>query len=411
MRGSTVRRAVALLILGSCASTLPPGQIGTLRYAGRVKGAAPLNLLPPVTDPSGNVYVLNGAPAVPETHAFVGFAGGGWSANCDLTKGDAVGAHGWSGFATNRQWYWSGGALVAVSGQDGSCHRVLDKDRSTNADLFFQAVMPAVRNLSERTTLAALVQSPTDPSPFSALVDLNAEFLTNVQAFEPSDAHDVSVIGVGGDRNREQGFVLVQYKQGDATQLELRYYDGDAIFTNRVAVASDPLPAYAVQGYLQIDASGLVAGLIASGDTDPKYSLLTIDASGGDLVPIDGMDPVGVHLWKGELWLVGVAGSTPAVAPIARGRIGVVSTWGASQSAAGALGATTPVRDDRSLPSRMTEWSAVRTAMGPFPFLHAHSLVEHAPGTTLWLFAGPAVTGDALTLTSFAMAPAGVSYP
>jgi hypothetical protein len=59
----------------------------------------------------------------------------------------------------------------------------------------------------------------------------------------------------------------------------------------------------------------------------------------------------------------------------------------------------------------MTEWSAVRTAMGPFPFLHAHSLVEHAPGTTLWLFAGPAVTGDALTLTSFAMAPAGVSYP
>ena len=59
----------------------------------------------------------------------------------------------------------------------------------------------------------------------------------------------------------------------------------------------------------------------------------------------------------------------------------------------------------------MTEWSGVRTAMGPFPFLHAHSLVEHAPGTTLWLFAGPAVTGDALTLTSFAMAPAGVSYP
>lgn len=400
--------AATLLITGACAPTLEAGDVGKLRYAGRAKGTAPLNLLPPVTDPAGNVYVLNGAPTLPETHAFVGFAGGGWSADCNLTKGDVMGAHGWAGFAARRQWYWSGGGLVAVSGDDGTCHLVLDKDPSTGADLFFQAVMPSVRNLSQKTSLVALVQSPTDPAPFSALVDLDAEFLTNVRAFEPGDAQDVAVIGVGGNREAQRGITLVQYTQAGAARLELRWFDGDATFFERVAVSGGPFAPYAVDGYLQIGSDELVAGVVT--DSAGKKQLITVDAGGGTVIPIDKMDPVGVHVWDGDLWLVGVSGDKPVIAPIGKGGIGGVTTWDASLALAGAFGKSTTVRDDRSLPSRDTTWTGVRTAMGAFPFLSPHALTKHAPDTTLWLFAGPSIAGN-VPLTSFAMAPSGVTYP
>jgi hypothetical protein len=122
------------------------------------------------------------------------------------------------------------------------------------------------------------------------------------------------------------------------------------------------------------------------------------------------MKPVGVHVWDEALWLVGVAGGRPVVAAITESGIGPPSSWDSSLATASALGNMT-IRDDRSLPSRVTGWSNVHTAMGEFPFLHAHSPVKHAPGTTLWLFAGPTVTGSAIPLTSFAMAPVGVTYP
>jgi hypothetical protein len=409
--GAFLLAATALLATGSCAPTLPAGELGTLRYAGRVKGEAPLNLLPPVSDPSGNLYVLNGAPKLPETHAFVGFVGGGWGATCTLTKGDVFGAHGWAGFATARQWYWSGAALVSVSGTDGSCHPVLDKDPSTGADLTFEAVLPAVRNRSQRATLVAFVQTPTDPTPFSALVDLDAEFLTNVRAFRPTDAEDVAVIGVGGDRERELGVALVQYRQGGAAHLEVRSYDGDASLLGTADVRGGPFAPYAVQGYLQIDGSGLVAGLLASADDAGSLVLLTADGRGGQVVPVTGMEPVGVHLWGGALWLVGVAGGGPVIARVSLGGIGAVTPWGASVAAARALGASTTLRDDRSLPSRTTTWTGVKTAVGAFPFLSPHGLTKHAPETTLWVFAGPTVKGSALALTSFAVAPVGVTYP
>ena len=401
----------AALALGSCTPEAKPGDVGTLRYAGRVKGEAPLRLLPPVSDPAGNVYVLNGAIDFIETCAFVGFAGGGWSSACSITKGDQFGAHGWAGFAATRQWYWSGGALVSVSGNDGECHAVLDKDPATGADLSFVGVMPAVRNLSERTTLVALVQSPTDPAPYTAVVDLEGEFLTDVKPFTPSDAEDVLVIGVGGDRARELGVALVQYRQKDTPKLELRSYDADGTLFAVKAVTGGPFAAYAMPGYLQIDADGLVAGLVPTGVKDSPWALLTVDDRGGKVTPITSMQPVGVHVWEGQLWLVGTASDAPVVAAIGAGRTGPNQTWQASLATSAALGGVTPVRDDRSLPSRETSWTNVRSAVGPFPLLGAHALTQHAASRTLWVFAGPSIQGSALPLTAFATAPIGVSYP
>ena len=403
--------ALALGCVAACSSEPAPGSIGLLRYAGRVKGLTPLAVLPPVSDPAGNIYVLNGSLAIPETNAFVGAAGGGWKASCSRTKGDAIGAHGWTGYAQDRQWYWSGFALVQVSGRTGDCRAVLDRDPATNADLFFQAVIPAVRNRSQRTSVPALVQSPTDPVPFTALVDLDAEILTNVRPFDPPDAKDVQVIGVGGLRERERGVILVQYRQGSRAFLELRGYTGDADLESRIAIGGGPYAAYAVPGYLQLDDTDLVAGLIQPAEADGAPMLLTADANRGDVKPVSGMEPVGVHRWDGALWLVGTRGDAPAIAPISRGGIGAVVRWESSEVAASAFGGSTTVRDDRSLPSRETSWTNVRTAAGPYPFVSPHSPVQHAPGTTLWAFAGPAITDSALRLTSFAVAPCGLAYP
>ena len=404
-------RRIALLVLFSaaCSATLSPGSVGTLRYAGRVKGVQPLALLPPVSDPSGNIYVLNGSPTVPETHVFVGSSGGGWDASCSLTKGDAHGVHGWAGYATRKQWYWSGNALVAVPADGTACHAVLDRDPATNADLLFQAVTPAVRNLSEKTSLVAWVQSPTDALPFSGLVDLDHEILTNVQGFQPSDATDAAVVGVGGLRTSGRGIVLVQYHRGGGAFLELRGYDAAANETDRVTVNGGPFAAYAVQGYLAMDDGNLVAALVNGADGQPR--LLTADSAGGDVIDVKGMTPVGVHRWDGQLWLVGVASRQPAVAQISRGGIGQVTAWSASSNASGAFNGPTPVRDDRSLPSRDTTWNDVKTGAGQFPFLGPHSLTENAPSTGLWVWAGPADTEGQIDMTAFAVSPVGVTYP
>lgn len=406
--------ASAVLVLGAlaaCSSTLSPGAVGVLRYAGRVRGTRPLALLPPVTDIAGNIYVLNGAIDLQETRAFVGPAGGGWKANCELPQNRTVGAHGWVGYATNQQWYWSGDALVSISGTDGGCHEVLDRDPSTNTDLFFQAVIPAVRSLAQRTTVPAFVQAATDTRPFSALVDLRAEFLTNVQPFEPADAVDVQFLGAGGLREQERGVVLVQYRRGNRVSLELRGYDGEADLTSLVSVSGGPYGNYAVQGYLQLDDGDLVAGLLRPSNDADGFELLTADAAGGDVRPVAGMEPVGVHRWEGALWLVGLRDSLPVVAPIGRGGIGAITPWSSSGTVAGFFQGPTAVRDDRSLPSRDTTWVDVATATGEWPFLSPHSLTEHAKGTTLWVFGGPTSRSNSIDFSAFGVAPCGVSYP
>src|SRR5262249_37211828 len=77
-----------LALTAACTSPPTPGEFGPFRFAGRARGRAPLNLLPPVSDRSGNIYILYGGINVPETEVFVGRTGGGWTSGCKLSKGD-----------------------------------------------------------------------------------------------------------------------------------------------------------------------------------------------------------------------------------------------------------------------------------------------------------------------------------
>ena len=404
-----VARFVAIAGLSAivaCPSTAEPGEFGTFRFAGRAKGKPPLALLPPVTDRAGNIYVLYGGLAVPETAVFVGKIGGGWTSGCALTKGDRFGAHGWVGFDERRHWYWSGDALVSVAGDNADCHRVLDRDPGTDVNLQFKAVLPWVRDAPSRTTIVALVQSPIDAVPYSALVDLEAEILTNIRGFEPGNATEVTVIGVGADRVENVGFALMQYKVDGNVTLEARFYDAEANETARARIPSEALQPYGVQGYLQSNKEGLVAGLL-EGD-----KLVTFDRNGGRVRAIEGMTPVGVHRSMDELWLVGTASDRPVLAAIGgSGNVGGIGVWTASETAADNLRGPQDVRDDRSLPSRATTWQVVTTAMGAFPFLHAHTPSPHTTDGTLWLVGGPSFDTGGARVTAFAVAPVGITYP
>jgi hypothetical protein len=402
-----VAGSLLCLVLGLSCTGPAPGEFGTFRLAGRAKGAAPLKLLPPVTDRAGNAYILYGGGDVPETAVFAGKNSGGWSSGCALTKGDAYGAHGWVGYTANRQWYWSGDALVSVSGQSGDCHRVLDHDPGTDANLLFRAVLPWVHDAPSRRTLVTLVQSPVDLLPFSARVDLEAELLTNVNPFEPAAATDLKVLGVGAERERGEGVVLLQYVLADETRTEARFYDAEARLTATTRLPLDPQPReYTARGFLQMTSAGLVAGLLEG------ERLAAFDRNGGRVKQVTGMTPVGVHKWQDTLYVVGTADGHPVIAPIDEAAgTGRPQIWEASEVAAVNLSAPIDVRDDRQLPSTSTTFARPRTAIGAFPFVHEHSPIEHARGTTLWLVAGPTFDTGGASVTAFAMAPVGISYP
>lgn len=399
--------ALTSLALAACPSAPGAGEFGRFRFVGRAKGSAPLAILPPVADRAGNIYTLVGGIDITETFAFVSRVGGGEVSGCNLTKGDRYGAHGWVGFADNRQFYWSGDALVQMNGY-GSCSRVLDRDPGTDTNLLFRAVMPWVRDAPSRTTLVALVASPVDPAPFSARVDLDAAILTNVQPFEPSSATNVQVVGVGADRDASRGFVVTRYERGEEVVHDARFYDHLGDLVARAPISTDePLPEYGVRGYLQRNEDGLVAGYVGDG------RLVIFDEDGGRVIGVDTerMQPAGVHLWDGDIWLAGVSDGRPALSRIKRDGIEPPIRWTASERAASALARPITVTDDRSLPSRTTTWTDVVTAVGEFPFLSAHALTKHADGTTLWVVAGPSFDVGGARVTSFAIAPVGVSYP
>lgn len=395
--------ACASTSLVSCASVLAEGEIGTPRVVGFVRGAPPLEIATG-TDRSGNIYVLAGPRNVPEANVFIGPAGGGFATGCRLTKGDRVGPIGWVGFSQARQWYWSGTALVSVA-PSGDCRRVLDRDPGTGADLQFRAIMPWVNDTPSKTTVVALVATPTDPWPYTAIVDLNANILTNPRPFEPDAAREVEILGAGASADRREGYVLARYKVGDDVRVDGRIYDVDGLLTSRAPIGGAAnIAAYGIRGFLQANERGLVAGL-----TEDKRVVL-FDDSGGRIVPTNGLDPVGIHAWEGSLSLVGTAGDRPVFAAISdEGEIGPVVEWSVSRRLAGGLSRRLEVTDDRQPPRRTTTFDPARAASA-FPFVSAHAPPRYANDTSLLVIAGPTLGTGAAATTLIAVVPAGVAY-
>jgi hypothetical protein len=400
---------LALLAASGCVNFLDPGDYGTPRYLGEVRGEAPLTMIPPVSDREGNVYVLYGARDENEVKVFVGHAGGGWSDQCGHHRGDEHGIHGWIGRAGKRAWYWSGDALVEVSGLQGSCTEVLERDPSSRTVLLYRGVIPMVKETPSRTYSLAIVQSAGDPRTFIAVVDLDRKRFSSVELFEPAGATDLIVLGTGADPDSDTGFALVSYREGGQVRVEGLFLDLAGRITDRVPVtgAADRGRA-AVLGFLHSVDGDVVVGLFEGGD-----KVVFRRGQGGEVRPAgDNMTPVGVHRWDDRLYLVGTGAGNPAVAAIDRaGRAGSGQLWQASVRAAAALDGDVAVVDDRSEPMRRVAWPSPRTAIGPHPFVSEHSPEAYAIDTTGWLIAGPSFNAGGERITAVAFAPVGVSYP
>ena len=212
------------------------------------------------------------------------------------------------------------------------------------------------------------MQSPTDPAPFTAQVNLDSNILVSVRAFSPPEAQAVRVIGVGADPIGRYGVVLLAYRIGNEERLEGRFYDEEA---NETAIApiryeGDAPKDYGVAGFLQVNAKGLVIGLVpATGSSGA--TVVTFDRSGGLVQPLQAaMTPIGVHAWEGGLYVVGMDSDKAVLAPIDNsGVIGPMTTWDWNLRTSGSLPELLDVIDDRSVPARDTFWNNARPASGP----------------------------------------------
>jgi len=404
---------VVALAVSGCIDYLEPGQPGELRYFGEVRGEAPLRLVPPISDRNGNVYVLFGAHDQNFVEVFVGHQAGGWSSGCALHKGDDRGAHGWIGRDEDRAWYWSGDAVVEVSGRTGSCRSVLDRDPASNANLLFQGAIPLVRETPSRTFFVGLVQSPSDRVPFFVVVDLDIQRYTSVNVFDPSDADNVVVLGTGADPDSNTGFVVVRYERGGSTVVEGLFLDMDGNITGRAEIdGADAIAEDGIAGYLQSVDGDIVVGVVRA-TTDTEAELLVFDKRSGNgrVTSIGALEAIGVHRFEDQLYLVGTNGSEPGIAPLSKtGSPSSAVEWRASTRLDSAV-REIRVLDDRSDPRRGVTWRDTASAIGPHMFVSEHSLDVYADGTTGWLFAGPSFTVSGEPQTSVAFGPVGVSYP
>lgn len=399
----------AAMALGAagCIDYLEPGQPGQARYFTEVRGAAPLPLVAPIADRDGNLYVAYGSDSgLGQATAYVGHATGGWSGGCDAHEGDARGLRGWIGRGTARAWYVSGDALVRVSGTDGSCAEVLDRDPVSGADLRFLGVAPYIHSTPSRATTVALVISPADPRPFWAVVDLDEERFLELRPFGPGDASEVVVAGAGAYGDDVAVFVI-GYTRGGAAVAEAVFVDREGAELARVGLPGvAPMAEDSLAGFLQSADGSLFAGLLADG------RLLLVSRAEAAARAMGDMTPAGVHRWDDRLHLVGTGGGAPLVAPLDRnGNPGPPVEWTASQRAAEALRGPVPVIDERSAPWRQRTWNDPVPAMGGLPFVSPHSPHRYAEDTTLWLIAGPSFDAGGQPQTSIAAVPFGIAYP
>jgi hypothetical protein len=398
-----------------CIDYLDAGELGQFRYFGDVRGAAPLRFSAPISDREGNAYILFG-DHISEITAFVGQGGGGWSGGCTLHENATRGQHGWIGRAQERAWYWSGDALVGIDGRTGGCREILDRDPFSLADIGFKSVIPWVKETPSRTTAVGMVRSPSDRVPFYILVDLDVGVYTDVHEFVPRGASNVLSLGVGANPSEETGFQVVRYEIGEGeVRVEGRFIDlhpdawsdRDRVVTDVVNISGlEDYEEDAVVGFMQQNPTGWVAGVTEMGE------VFTFDRNGGRVRDTGTLQPVGVHRWDDEVYVVGIGNGRPAISRMGtNGELEPAQLWESSERTARALQSSLRIMDDRIRPVRFVTWSNPAQAVGDFPFLHPHSPHLYGLDTSLLLLAGPSYTTAGESFTSVALGPVGLSYP
>ena len=426
-------------LVGCKSGLLDPAQWGTFRYFGELTGVPEvewneennnellLEVVPPVSDREGNIYVLYEDPNG-DSVAYVGKSRGGWTQGCkaeeeELPHTDAEDSriHGFLGTAKNRAWLWVGDALVEVNGVTGQCNQVLDADPLTVTDLKFVAAVPYVHETPARRTLVGWVQGVNDAynrlPPYQVVVDLDLGRYVAYNEFEPTTARCVDVLGVGANQKDEEGVIVVAYNLDGERHVEGRIID--AAGNTRAIVdidleesdvyaceADDSLaPEPSVLGQIQANDDGIYAGILTNG------KLLAFNERGGDSRDLPDFDVQGLLRLDGDLYVSGTHDDRPVVGLVGKdGQISEVLEWKTSENAARALQGKISVLDQRYQPAEPIAWRSPVTAMGSWPFISPYPLDEYALDTTGWLIAGPSFDST-MVRTAVAFGPVGIAIP
>jgi len=425
--------------VGCKSGLLKAAEWGTFRYFGELTGVPEvewdeennnevlLELVPPISDRQGNIYVLYEDPNG-DSVAYVGTARGGWTQGCQAeekelphTPAEATRIHGFLGTADNRAWLWVGDALVEVSGETGQCNQVLDADPLTVTDLKFIAAVPYVHETPARRTLVGWIQGVNDAynrnPPFQVVVDLDLGRYVAYNEFQPSDASCIDVLGVGANPADEEGVIVVAYNLDGERKVEARIIDSAG--NNRVVAdialeesevypceADDSVaPEPRVIGQIQSNDQGIYAGILSNGE------LLAFNEKGGDSRELPDFNAQGLVRLDGELWVSGTHEDRPVLGKVqADGQVNEVVQWTTSENAARALQGKISVLDQRYQPAEPIAWRSPVTAMGSWPFISPYPLDEYALDTTGWLIAGPSFDST-MVQTAVAFGPVGISIP
>ncbi len=398
-----------------CIEFLEPGELGQFRYIGDYVAEEEFLFSPPIADRNGSVYAIMGSPELAQTEATVGYAaGGGWRGRCAIHQNIDRGTHGWLDSSADRAWFWSGDALAEVNGRTSDCRQVLSRDPNSQSQLAFKALVPHVKWTPSRRTMVGLVQAPSDPVPFQVVLDLDIRRYTQFEEFVPRNADNVVSLGVGADASKDAGFWVVKYEIGDNDQaepsirVEARFMNDDAEVTDIVNISGlDAAEEDAMVGFMQIGDAGWAAGVLGTGQ------VLLFDRQRARLLDSTGaLEPVGVHLWEGTVYVVGLANGRPAIAAVTDGgSLGSPVVWAASERLANSLRGDQVVQDDRFTPIRTLTWNNPEQAFGEFPFVQPNSPWPYATDSSLLMMAGPTYTSGGQTFVSLATGPVGLSYP
>jgi hypothetical protein len=397
-----------LLWPSGCIEYLQPGELGTPRYFGEVRGDDPLPVLPPISDRAGNTYILVGSENQPDVDVFVGQAGGGGTAGCSLSESDigGRGAHGWVGATDDRAWFHAGDGLFEVSGSSGGCRRILEVNPTTGTSLAFLSVLPHVEESPSRTFLRALIQAPSDPRPYFVTVDLDLAIFTEINEIDIGS--DFAAIGAGWDEETQSGAYVVQFEIDGALRTEAWFINsfGDLEETPTIEDGAE-FAEDGILGWLQFGRPAPVAGLLSDGQ------ILIFNRDEGITKTHSQLQGRGVHPWEDRLWLVGLGSSgDPMLSEIGTGGdFADAVLWNASIEASESLERELQVLDDTVVPGRLRSWDDPRAVPGESPFLHPHPPHRYAQQTTLMTLGGPSFDFLDTRQTSTAFVPVGISYP
>ncbi len=430
---------LSLLAGAGCKSgTLESGEWGTLRYFGELEGIAPVResvddlqqplvLVPPVSDRDGNIYVLH-EQITKDAVVYVGDPYGGWSRGCPPYEDPLPNAlqsepqaHGFLGTSQDMAWFWSGDALVQVSGTTGECKQVIDKDPLTLTDLRIVAATPYIHETPARRTVNAWVQGSNDAldrkPPYQVVVDLDLRRYVTYSTFQPEDATCVDILGVGADPEAEESVVIVAYNRNGKRIQEARFLnpEGDTVGRSKLDMGSDdvfvcasleagPTPEPKVLGQLQANDDGVYAGLLSDG------RLLTFNAGGGVAKSLPDFDVQGMARVGGKLYVTGTLDGRPIAAEVRGSQVSDAVRWKASERAAAGLQASVSVLDERYSPAEPVKWQNPETAIGTWPFMTPYPMDTYAIETTGWLVAGPTFESTQIR-TAVAFGPVGLTVP